>query len=113
MAARSPSCRKPCHNHYLRRATSPPRYLAASSDGGELWNRGQLALKSKSGRSGSLLLLFRLLRHHHDLDFRRDLVAQAQLDLVQAAFLDQAGELDHVRLDLQVLALERSRDLGR
>ena len=33
-------------------------------------------------RTNALLLLIRLLRHHHDLDLGGDLIAQAQLDLV-------------------------------
>src|ERR1700730_3835905 len=56
--------------------------------------------------NGDLLLLLELRRDDHDLDLGDDIVAQGEVHDIQAAFLDEALELDHVRLDLEVFALE-------
>src|ERR1700730_70643 len=77
------------------------------------------ASRLKGGkRSGlpcsAMLLLLRLLqRHHHDLDVGFDLVADGQVNLVEAAQFDRPFELDHFRLDLEVFALERLGDFGQ
>ena len=47
------------------------------------------------------------------LNLPASVVAQVQIDFVKGAFLDEAFQAHHFRLDLEVLALERSRDFRR
>src|SRR5262249_36048464 len=46
--------------------------------------------------NGEQRLLLLLLRHDHDLHLGVDFVTQVQVDLVKAADLDDAVELDHL-----------------
>src|SRR5690349_10590415 len=61
--------------------------------------------------SGPTLFLF-LLPNDEDLDLPLDVVAEVKLDGVQSRLLDRPFQADHVRLDLQVLLLQRLGDLG-